>query len=240
VILASPGQPDTIINFLGSHFGDDNVVITSDLPVDFAFWGSLDGQSFKILLERKKCPEDLYASWRDGRLRRQCLEMATNPGPNYLILEGNLTYDDRFKLRSGRYRTDVGFEMLTGLFLTCTVSGVWPLFSPNEEGTARLLITAYNYFQKQEHHSLITRGKLQSPWGKPGKSDLVLYLFQGFPGLGPNRAKWAWATAGSFRNFANLSADAMQAIPEFGPKISKSVTELLDMKCPASIVRTLK
>lgn len=238
MILAAPGQPDLIINRLESYF-DNDLVISGDIPVDFCFWGHLDDQNFKVLLERKKCPGDLYASWRDGRLRRQCLEMGTNQGPNYLILEGNITYDRRHKLRNGRYETQVSLEMLTGLFLTCSIAGVWLLFSPDEEGTAKILVTAYNYFQKVEHHSLVSRSSLQSPWVKPSKSDLVLHLFQGFPGIGVRNAEWAWATTGSFRRFSNLSQDAMQGIPGFGPVLSRSVTDLLDMPCPRRIYSRL-
>lgn len=239
MFLAAPNQPGPIMDRLEEYFGDD-LVISGDIPVDFQFWGHLGSDNFRVMLERKKCPEDLYASWRDGRLRRQCFEMATNPGPNYLILEGDITYNSNLRLRNGRYNTELTFEMLTGLFLTCTTAGVWPLPTPNEEATTRLLITTYNYFQKAEHHSLISRQGLKSPWGRPSKSDLVLHLFQGFPGIGVKTAQWAWATTGTFRNFASLSEEAIKAIPGFGPKTSKAVTDLLDMKCPPRIYKKLR
>lgn len=238
MLLAAPNQPSEIIDLLESHLGSDLVI--QDIPVDFQFWGQYNGDSFKVLFERKKCPGDLYASWRDGRLRRQALEMASNTGPNFLILEGNITWDKNYRLRNGRYPTDVRYEMLTGLWLTCAMSGVWLLPSPNEEGTARLLVTAYNYYRKQEHLGLVSRTSLHSPWGRPGKSDLVLHFLSGAPDIGLKRAKWAWAVTGTLRRFFGLSAGAMQEIPEFGPVVSKNMADILDMECPAKIRKELK
>jgi len=239
LFLAAPNQPGEIIDILESHFGSD-LVISAECPVDFQFWGNYDDQQFKVLFERKKCPQDLYASWRDGRLRRQALVMSDNPGPNFIILEGNLNWDKAYKLRNGRYPTDVRFEMLTGLWLTCAMSGVWLLPTPDEQGTARALITAYNYYRKHEHQGLISRVNLSHPWGRPGKAELVLHFLTGAPDVGLKRAKWAWATAGTLRRFFSLSTSSMQQIPEFGPKVSQQMADILDMQCPAKIMKELK
>lgn len=235
MILVAPNQPDKIMQPLLDYFNSD-LVVSGDIPVDYQFWGRYQDKAIKVMLERKRCPDDLYASWRDGRLKKQVLDMSENPGPNFMILEGNLSYDFRYNLRSGRYPTELSFNILSGMFLNWTMNGVYILLSPDETATARLIINTYKYFQKKSHDSLLVRPRLPSQWKRPGKRSLVIQAFQ-IPGsgIGVETAKKAWKHSGTLRDFMLMSEEELQDIPGIGPKIISNLSQILDMRAPRDL-----
>ncbi len=163
----------------------------------------------KLLVERKTF-NDLANSVKDGRLFQQACRLASNPMRTAMILEG--TADDLNRIRMRR-------EAILGALVTiAVVFGIPLLRSRDPQESARLLLYAARQIQSIPSRALPRRGKRPR-----GKHRIQLYLLQGLPGIGPERARRLLETFGCVEAVVRASTDQLAAVSGIGFKIAHSI-----------------
>jgi len=163
----------------------------------------------KLLFERKTLI-DLAASIKDGRLFKQGCKLAQSEQRGIIILEGT----GRDIVSSGMRR-----EALQGALITLTVFlGIPLLRSRNIQETARLML--YTARQNQS----IASGSLHRHGVRPrGKRKTQMYILQGLPGIGAQRASLLLERFGSIEAVLTASADELATIRGIGTHTVKAI-----------------
>ena len=156
----------------------------------------------RLLFERKTLI-DLTASIKDGRLFRQACRLASSPIRSAIVLEG--TSGD---LKGSNMRR----EAIQGALITITiVLGIPLLRSKDARETARLMLYAARQVKSIESGALPRKVKRPK-----GKRKIQLYLLQGLPGVGPERALRLLETFGSEEAVFTASADELIKVEGIG------------------------
>lgn len=173
----------------------------------------------RVVVERKTAT-DFAASLIDGRLFHQAAELASAPGRGVLVLEG---CDEDWR------DTGVRREALQGALITIGVFyGVAVLRSDGPEETARLLV----YLARQARRS--AQGGLPRPGYRPkGKRARQLFLLQGLPGVGPERAARLLARFGSVQAIMTASAADLATVDGIGEKTAARIRRII--QAPAAV-----
>jgi ERCC4-type nuclease len=118
---------------------------------DYVFF-SHDGK--KVIVERKT-PGDLLTSFQTGRFQDQVKRVVGDADYPFLLIEGHMfaTKDGFVKFGSQELRWL--FTSVQNILVTAQLTGMYMLFSDNNEGTARVIESLYEYFQKEEHLSIM-------------------------------------------------------------------------------------
>jgi len=163
----------------------------------------------RLLFERKTLA-DLAVSIKDGRIFRQGRRLAQSPKRGIIILEGT----SRDLASSGMRR-----EALQGALITLTVFlGIPLLRSRNTRETARLML--YTARQSQT----VASGGLPRHGVRPrGKRRTQLYILQGLPGIGPERAGMLLDTFGNIEAVLTASAEELSSIRGIGTHTAKAI-----------------
>ncbi len=163
----------------------------------------------RCIVERKTLV-DFAQSVIDARLFRQASAMVGNGRRAVLILEG---------CRADLGNTGVSREALQGALITVSVFyGLAVLRARDVEETARLL----RYLGQQ------TLARAEGAYGRPGyrpkgRRARQLYVLQGLPGIGPERAERLLERFGSVERTMAACADELAAVEGIGPKIAESI-----------------
>jgi len=158
----------------------------------------------RVVVERKTAA-DFAASLIDGRLFRQAAALALAPERAVLVLEGR---DQDWRDTGVRREALQGALIAIGVFF-----GVAVLQSDDPEETARLLV----YLARQAQRA--ARGGLPRPGYRPkGKRARQLFLLQGLPGVGPERAARLLERFGSVQAIMAASADDLASVDGIGEK----------------------
>lgn len=173
----------------------------------------------RVVVERKTSA-DFAASLIDGRLFHQAAALAMAPERAVLMLEG---CDDDWR------ETGVRREALQGALITIGVFyGVAVLRSDGPEETARLLL----YLGRQAQRS--ARGGLPRPGYRPkGKRARQLFLLQGLPGVGPERAARLLERFGSVQAVMTAPAEDLATVDGIGDKTAAKIRRILE--APAAV-----
>jgi DNA excision repair protein ERCC-4 len=158
----------------------------------------------RILFERKTL-QDLARSIVDGRLFKQMVRLAKSKYKAVLILEG--TGKDAECLGVRR-------EALQGALITISlILGIPVLRSMAPEETARLIVYA-----ARQVASLGKKGYQRSGYRPKPKKGRQLYILQGLPGVGHERALRLLEKFGSVEGVMRAGRDELQAIEGIGAK----------------------
>ncbi len=151
----------------------------------------------------RKALRDFAASVIDGRLFKQTAALAAGARRGVIVLEGTA---------STAGELGVPRPALQGALITVSVFyGLAVLRAGDAAETARLLI----YLGRQAKR--FTNGALPRPGYRPkGKRARQLFVLQGLPGVGPERAERLLAHFGSVENVAIASARELAAIDGIG------------------------
>ena len=168
----------------------------------------------RIAVERKTAI-DFAASLIDGRLFRQAAALATGPKRAVLVLEA---------CGEGCGDTGVRSEALQGALITIGVFyGVALLQSAGPEETARLLV----YLGRQAQQTAY--GGLPRPGYRPkGTRARQVFLLQGLPGVGPERATRLLDRFGSVQAIMTASTDALATVDGIGEKTATKMRRILE------------
>ena len=173
----------------------------------------------RVVVERKTAA-DFAASLIDGRLFHQAAALASAPERGVLVLEG---CDEDWR------DTGVRREALQGALITIGVFyGVAVLRSDGPEETARLLV----YLARQARRS--AQGGLPRPGYRPkGRRARQLFLLQGLPGVGPERAARLLERFGSVQAIMTASAADLATVDGIGEKTAARMRRIIE--APAAV-----
>lgn len=167
----------------------------------------------RFAVERKTLA-DFAVSIIDGRLFKQAAALAHDRCRGVLVLEGTGPSDG----------FGVSREALQGALISVAVFfGLAVLRSRDAAETAQLLV----YLGRQSRE--FARGGLPRPGYRPkGRRARQLFVLQGLPGIGPERAARLLEHFGSVPAVFTASDQALTAVPGIGPAVAGRIRSLLE------------
>ena len=170
-----------------------------------------------LLVERKSFP-DMVASIKDGRWFRQAIKLSRLPIRSMVVLEGtSVDYQS-----SGMKR-----EAIQGALISLSLLFKIPLIrSRTPEETAKLILYAAEQIQSFGGRSGPIR---HFPASRRTKDNLKrqIHVLQGFPGIGPVRARLLLEEFGSLTaTFEALSEEGL-SIPGIGEKTMRQIRQVM-------------
>jgi DNA excision repair protein ERCC-4 len=160
----------------------------------------------RFLFERKTLP-DLVAAIKDGRLFRQALKLSATTMRPAIILEGTGA-----ELAGSGMR----WEAIQGALVTVSLFCGLPLLrtrTPDE--TVRTMLFAARQGRTFASGALPRRGR--RPRGKRARQ---LYILQGLPGIGPQRAHRLLERFGSVEAIARATTEDLRSVEGIGDRIA--------------------
>jgi DNA excision repair protein ERCC-4 len=186
-----------------------------DVIVEIARLDVGDYQVERRIVVERKTAVDFAASLIDGRLFRQAAALARAPTRAVLIVEA-----------CGEDWSDTGVrrEALQGALITIGVFyGVALLRSTGPEETARFLV----YLGRQSQQA--ANGGLPRPGYRPkGTRARQIFLLQGLPGVGPERAARLLDRFGSVQAIMTASAEALATVDSIGEITAARMRRILE------------
>jgi ERCC4-type nuclease len=163
----------------------------------------------RLIFERKTL-NDFARSIVDGRLFRQAIRLASSKYRNVLILEG--TAKDFSE-------TGVSREAMQGALITVSiVMGIPVLRSKTPSESARLILYTARQIKS------IARGAVQRYGSRPkGKRNKQLFILQGLPGVGSERAVRLLEAFGSVEAVVTATGTELQSVQGIGKHISEKI-----------------
>ncbi len=168
----------------------------------------------RLLFERKALP-DLMQSIVNGRLFRQALRLAATDYAPGLILEG--TSADPACSRLSR-------EAIQGALISVSiVLGIPVLRSLSSQETAWLLLCAAKQMER------IAEGAVQRHGYRPkGRRKRQIYILQGLPGIGSDRAELLLDIFGSVEKVFTASYEDLMQVKGIGKATARRIREILE------------
>lgn len=160
----------------------------------------------RFLFERKTLT-DLVAAIKDGRLFRQVLKLCATTLQPAIILEG-----------TSRELANCGmrWEAIQGALVTVALfCGVPLLRTRTPEETVRTMLFAARQGHTFASGALPRRGR--RPHGKRARQ---LFILQGLPGIGPERAHQLLAHFGNVETITRAGAEDLCSVPGIGKRIA--------------------
>lgn len=163
----------------------------------------------RFLIERKTTA-DLAAAIIGGRLFTQALRLAATQLRPAMILEGA-----EYKLDE----TGLRWEAIQGALVAVTVFCGIPLLRTR---TPEETVSTMLYVARQGQTYAI--GALPRPGYRPkGKHARQLFILQGLPGIGPERARRLLARFGSVESVMRARAEELRSVAGIGKRIADRV-----------------
>lgn len=168
----------------------------------------------RLLFERKTMT-DLVQAIVSGRLFTQAARLATSRLRTAIILEG-----------TSRDLAGLGmqWEAIQGALITVSLCyGIPVLRTRTPEETVKTMLFAARQTRAA------AAGMLPRPGYRPrGKRARQLFILQGFPGIGPERARRLLARFGSIRAIVEADADALVAVPGIGKGVAEHLRHAVE------------
>jgi len=163
----------------------------------------------RLIVERKTL-KDFALSIIDGRLFKQMIRIANSTFTGVLILEG--TAIDTVDLGITR-------EAMQGALITVSlILGIPVLRSKDPSETARLIV----YIGRQIES--MTRGGVQRHGYRPkDERKRQIFILQGLPGVGPERAGRLLDSFGSVEAAISASSSELQSVDGIGKSIADKI-----------------
>jgi len=183
-----------------------------DVAVEIARLPTGDYLADNRLLFERKTLNDFAMSIIDGRLFKQVARLANNRYKPVMILEG-----------TGKDLTKIGIrrEAMQGALISISlIYGIPVLRAMNSYESARLIRYAALQIRAIAGGEFSNRGGYQPKT----KSKKQLFILQGLPGIGPNKAKKLLDRFGSVEKIISASIEELQLIDG----ISKTIAEKIN------------
>jgi DNA excision repair protein ERCC-4 len=179
-----------------------------DLSIERLSMGDYQVEN-QLIVERKTL-NDFAISIIDGRLFKQMIRLASSNSKSALILEG--TVSDTAEIGMTR-------EAMQGALITVSlILGIPILRSKDPSETARLIV----YISRQIES--VARGGVQRHGYRPkNKWKRQLYILQGLPGVGPERADRLLGRFGSVEAAISASSSELQSVDGIGRSIADKI-----------------
>lgn len=163
----------------------------------------------RVIVERKTL-KDFAISIIDGRLFKQTIRLANSNLMGVLIIEG-----------TSRDIADLGItrEAMQGALITVSlILGVPVLRAIDAAETAKLLV----FMARQINHQ-VNDGIQRHGYRPKNKRKRQLFILQGLPGIGHERAIRLLDTFGSVERVISASSEELQVIEGIGKKIADKI-----------------
>jgi DNA excision repair protein ERCC-4 len=163
----------------------------------------------RLLVERKTL-KDFAVSIIDGRLFKQMIRLANSNSKVILIIEG--TASDTAELGMTRE------AMQGGLITVSLILGIPVLRSKNPSETAKLIVYAGRQIE-----SMAMGGVQRHGYRPKTKRKRQLFILQGLPGVGPERAGRLLARFGSVEAAISASSSELQTVDGIGKSVAEKI-----------------
>jgi ERCC4-type nuclease len=144
----------------------------------------------KFGIQRKRFPEDFISSMNDGRISRETSLLAKTCKFRMLIIEGQPKYYQDGNLvmpRSmpGHYTR----KRIRGTILNIKyVKGIDVDYTESVKDTVDYIKEIVEFFSDTKHLGLYVRPSAPAEWIRPSSNETLLWVLQGFEGIGPQLA----------------------------------------------------
>ena len=163
----------------------------------------------RLIVERKTL-KDFAVSIIDGRLFRQMTRLASSAFMGVLILEG--TIQDMHKLGVNR-------EAMQGALITVSlILGIPVLRSKDASETAKLIV-----YCARQVTSMARGGVYRHGYRPKDKRKKQLFILQGLPGVGLERAGRLLNTFGSVEAVISASSSELQSVYGIGKSLANKI-----------------
>ncbi len=163
----------------------------------------------RLVVERKTL-KDFAVSIIDGRLFKQTICLANSNSKSVLILEG--TAIDTVDLGMTR-------EAMQGALITVSlILGIPVLRSKDSSETAKLIV-----FLARQIESMAGGGMQRHGYRPKTKRKRQLFILQGLPGVGSEKAERLLAMFGSVEAAISASSSELQAVDGIGKSIAEKI-----------------
>jgi ERCC4-type nuclease len=171
----------------------------------------------RFLFERKTLT-DLVAAIKDGRLFRQALKLSATTIRPAIILEG-----------TGRELAGSGmrWEAIQGALVTVSLfCGVPLLRTRTPEETVRTML-----FTARQGRTFASGAVPRHGHRPSGKRARQLYILQGLPGIGPERAHRLLERFGSVEAITRATAEDLRSVEGIGDRIARGLRWSVEETC---------
>jgi len=168
-----------------------------------------------IGIERKTC-HDFFRSIIDKRIFNQLERLRESFKKPLLLLEGDL--------QEALYSVQNPNAILGGLLSVVIDMDIGVIYSRDKEETVNILFLIWRRMHKERKTSV--------PRFKPrimSKRDRLLFILEGFPGIGSRLAENILNHYGTIRNFAVTSLSELMSVEGIGEKKAREIIELLTL-----------
>jgi ERCC4-type nuclease len=163
----------------------------------------------RVIVERKTL-KDFAVSIIDGRLFKQMIWLANSKSEGVLILEG--TVSDTVEIGMTR-------EAMQGALITVSlILGIPVLRSKDPSETAKLIV-----FIARQIESMAGGGVQRHGYRPKTKRKRQLFILQGLPGVGPEKAERLLAMFGSVEAAISASSSELQSVEGIGKSIADKI-----------------
>jgi len=163
----------------------------------------------RLNVERKTL-KDFAVSIIDGRLFKQMIRLANSDSMGVLILEGTV---------NGTIEIGVTREAMQGALITVSlILGVPVLRSKDPSETAKLMV----YIGRQIE-SMAMGGVQRHGYRPKTKRKRQLFILQGLPGVGPERAGRLLDRFGSVEAAISASSSELQSVDGIGKSVAEKI-----------------
>ncbi|MEX1327890.1 MAG: ERCC4 domain-containing protein [Desulfobacterales bacterium] len=163
----------------------------------------------RLIIERKTL-KDFAISIIDGRLFKQMIRLANSKSESVLILEGTA---------GGIADLGLTREAMQGALITVSlILGIPVLRSKDPSETAKLIV-----FIARQIESMARGGVQRHGYRPKTKKKRQLFILQGLPGVGPERAERLLARFGSVEAAISASSSQLQSVDGIGKSIADKI-----------------
>jgi len=180
----------------------------------------------RLIVERKTL-KDFAVSIIDGRLFKQMIRLANSDSMGALILEGTV---------NGTIEIGVTREAMQGALITVSIIlGVPVLRSKDPSETAKLMV----YISRQIE-SMAMGGVQRHGYRPKTKRKRQLFILQGLPGVGPERAGRLLARFGSIEAAISASSSELQTVDGIGKSVAEKIKWAVSGPVPPNFSRSFE
>jgi ERCC4-type nuclease len=183
----------------------------------------------KFGIQRKRFPEDFISSMNDGRISRETSLLAKTCKFRMLIIEGQPKYYPDGNLvmpRSmpGHYTR----KRIRGTILNIKyVKGIDVDYTESVKDTVEYIKEIVEFFSDTKHLGLYVRPSAPAEWIVPSSDETLLWVLQGFSGVGPQLAENIIKKFGKVPISWTCTLDELKSVPRLPEKIAIEIYNAL-------------
>jgi len=176
-------------------------------------------------IQRKRFPEDFISSMNDGRISRETSLLARTCKFRMLMIEGQPKYYPDGNLvmprkMPGHYTR----KRIRGTILNIKyVKGIDVDYTESVTDTVEYIKEIVEFFTDTKHLGLYVRPSAPAEWIRPSANETLLWILQGFSGVGPQLADNIIKYFGEIPIKWTCSLEDLKKVPRLGSKVAEEI-----------------